>query len=307
MEVSTSNRKDRLIDGTASDENSFQNAKGLSIYYKKWLPKDPTTIKGLLICMHGIGEHCDRYSHLFEKIAANDIAVFSMDHHGHGKSEGERVSCNSLTDFVDDGNQLTKLAKEQLSASSSSSINLLTFLMGISFGGLVSCHMDLSKAHSWDGLIICAGALGVELNCVMKIQKALSSLLYLLVPRVRMVPAVRLEDLSKDLNAVKQYAEDPLNVVGNLRVNVGYHTLKGMEKLEKERSNIAAPVLVIHGSADKCTDPKAAEEFCAATGSSDRTFKLFDGLYHMIFHEPEQEEVINYVVNWIQQRALVAP
>jgi alpha-beta hydrolase superfamily lysophospholipase len=37
-------------------------------------------------------------------------------------------------------------------------------------------------------------------------------------------------------------------------------------------------------------------------GSADKTLELFDGLYHETMNEPEQGEVLDLVVGWLDER-----
>jgi alpha-beta hydrolase superfamily lysophospholipase len=38
-------------------------------------------------------------------------------------------------------------------------------------------------------------------------------------------------------------------------------------------------------------------------GATDKTIKVYDGLYHEIFNEPERDEVIDDLVAWLAERA----
>jgi alpha-beta hydrolase superfamily lysophospholipase len=40
----------------------------------------------------------------------------------------------------------------------------------------------------------------------------------------------------------------------------------------------------------------------AAVGSPDVELKLYPGLYHEVFNEPEQDQVLDHVVSWINAR-----
>lgn len=43
------------------------------------------------------------------------------------------------------------------------------------------------------------------------------------------------------------------------------------------------------------------EPRCVATG--DRTLKLYPGLYHEVFNEPEREQVMDDLVAWLLERS----
>jgi lysophospholipase len=37
-------------------------------------------------------------------------------------------------------------------------------------------------------------------------------------------------------------------------------------------------------------------------GSQDKTFKRYDGLFHEILNEPERQEVVNDIADWLDER-----
>jgi alpha-beta hydrolase superfamily lysophospholipase len=42
-------------------------------------------------------------------------------------------------------------------------------------------------------------------------------------------------------------------------------------------------------------------------GSTDKTLRLYDGLYHEILNEPEQETVITDLLDWLNAHTNAAP
>ena len=61
---------------------------------------------------------------------------------------------------------------------------------------------------------------------------------------------------------------------------------------------INKPFLLMHGSDDRITSPKASEEFVANT--SDRTrLRIWDGLYHELHSEFEYKEIAKYIMDWL--------
>ncbi|ALF05031.1 putative monoglyceride lipase [Vaccinia virus] len=47
--------------------------------------------KALVFISHGAGKHSGRYDELAENISSLGILVFSHDHIGHGRSNGEKM------------------------------------------------------------------------------------------------------------------------------------------------------------------------------------------------------------------------
>jgi alpha-beta hydrolase superfamily lysophospholipase len=57
----------------------------------------------------------------------------------------------------------------------------------------------------------------------------------------------------------------------------------------------------MHGTADRLTSHQASQEFAAKAPNC--TLKLWEGLYHETHNEPEKEEVIAFVVGWIDRHS----
>jgi alpha-beta hydrolase superfamily lysophospholipase len=62
---------------------------------------------------------------------------------------------------------------------------------------------------------------------------------------------------------------------------------------------------VMHGTADRIVPVAASLMVHDGALSEDKRLELYDGLYHEILNEPEQDRVMNDVVGWIKARAPV--
>jgi alpha-beta hydrolase superfamily lysophospholipase len=59
------------------------------------------------------------------------------------------------------------------------------------------------------------------------------------------------------------------------------------------------PILLLHGEADRLTAPVGSQFMAETVASTDKQLKLYPGLYHEIFNEPERDSVIGDVTDWI--------
>ncbi|KAG7400073.1 hypothetical protein PHYBOEH_006979 [Phytophthora boehmeriae] len=89
----------------------------------------------------------------------------------------------------------------------------------------------------------------------------------------------------------------------------GHESLQAMTRLQQdpkvpdsESAFCAVPMLFLAGSADGVSDQQASIKFFASMGNTDKEFKLFDGLYHKVYEEPEKEDVLNYLAQWLLRR-----
>ena len=57
---------------------------------------------------------------------------------------------------------------------------------------------------------------------------------------------------------------------------------------------------MMHGEDDRLTSPEGSREFFAHVGSADKTLKIYPGLYHEIFNEPEKDAVLAEMTDWLE-------
>ena len=61
-------------------------------------------------------------------------------------------------------------------------------------------------------------------------------------------------------------------------------------------------MLILHGGDDKMASPTGSEKLYAGIASSDKTLKIYPGLYHEIFLEPEKYSIYAEIYDWIEQK-----
>ena len=70
----------------------------------------------------------------------------------------------------------------------------------------------------------------------------------------------------------------------------------------EQAGRITVPVLIMHGSDDTLADPAGSVRFSSAVGSSDRTVSIWPGCYHELHNEPEADDVLTTIIDWIDAR-----
>jgi len=66
---------------------------------------------------------------------------------------------------------------------------------------------------------------------------------------------------------------------------------------------ISIPVLIMHGSADSIAPLRGSRMLAERISSPDKMLTVYDGLYHEILNEPEQDRVIAEIADWLDARA----
>ena len=72
-----------------------------------------------------------------------------------------------------------------------------------------------------------------------------------------------------------------------------------MAAVRANAARISLPMLLLHGSEDTATAPEGSRFLAEHIASTDRELKLYPGLFHEIFNEPERDSVIADVTGWI--------
>jgi alpha-beta hydrolase superfamily lysophospholipase len=63
---------------------------------------------------------------------------------------------------------------------------------------------------------------------------------------------------------------------------------------------LALPCLLMHGNADALVPAADAAPLFERIGSQDKTIRIWPGLFHEIFNEPERAEVLGVTADWLE-------
>jgi acylglycerol lipase len=268
-------------------ETLFTTADNIRLYEKTW---GLDNAKGVVLITHGIAEHSGRYEHVALSLNSAGYSVVAFDLRGHGKSSGKRNYINSFQDYLND-------LDEVLTRTKSIFPDLPLFLFGHSMGGGIVTLFTIEGKADVKGIILSAPSVKVSDDISPLLQK-ISGLLSIIAPKL---PAVKLEsaDISKDPSVVEAYDNDPLNYRGGILARTGSELLKSTKLISAQASTISLPILIMHGTSDKLADVSGSQMLYEKVSSQDKTLKLYEGLYHEIFNEPEQDQVKADMIAWL--------
>jgi len=272
-------------------ESDFTGVHGTRIVYDVWRPDGAPT--GILLLAHGLGEHARRYDHVVERLVGLGLVVYAPDHRGHGRSGGKRIELRDWSEFIDDLHQLSAIAITE-------NPGLPRFLLGHSMGGAIALTYALDHPDELAGLIVSAPAVVVTAGkptFVVEIGKIIG----------RFAPNVPVETLdakavSRDPAVVAAYESDPLVYHGKVKAGIARGMVTAAESFPARLPSLTMPTLVLHGTEDRLADVSGSRMIAERAGSPDLTLKTYDGLFHEVFNEPEQEKVLDDVVDWLRPR-----
>lgn len=276
-------------------EFGWESPSKVKIYAQSWMP-DPKKFKApkaIILVIHGLGEHSGRYEHLAEYFCAKGIGVLANDRSGHGKSGGKKGHIAKYEQTLDD---IVKLHSE----ASRRFPNVPVFLYGHSMGGGIVLNYILRKKKT--GLKGCI-ATGPALKLAFEPSKfmvGLGKFMRGIWPSFSQNNELDVNQVSRDATVVKAYVDDPL-VHSKITSETGIGLLEFGKYALDNVGKLNLPVLVMHGSKDGLTSPEGTTQF-AEKAEGDITLKIWDGLYHEIHNEPEQQEVFDYTYQWMQSK-----
>ncbi len=274
---------------TTPREDRVPVRNGLQIFIRSWLPAAPP--RAIVGIVHGVKSHSGYYGWTAEQLVARGFAVYAVDLHGRGRSEGERFYLEQMADYVDDAHTLVTLAKSRHPA-------VPFFLLGHSAGGVISSVYTLEHQAELTGFICESFAFQVYApDLALTVVKGLSHL----VPHVHVLK-LKTEDFSRDPVAVQAMLDDPLIADEVQPTNTVAELARADERLKREFPQITLPVLILHGTADKVTRPGGSQFFYDTTGSADKTLKLYDGHAHDLLNDIGREGVMGDIVGWLEAR-----
>jgi alpha-beta hydrolase superfamily lysophospholipase len=274
-------------------EEKVRGPGGLGIFVRSWTPG--SAARAVVVICHGVNSHSGYFTWTAEQLVSSRLAVYALDLHGRGQSDGERFYLDRMSDYVHDVHAVVSLARARHAG-------LPVFLLGHSAGGVVSCVYTLEHQADLAGLICESFAFQVAApDFALAVVKGLSHL----APHAHVL-RLKNEDFSRDPRVVDAMNRDPLIANEVQPTKTVAELVRADERLKAEFPLITLPVFILHGTADTVTNPAGSQRFFDTAGSSDKTLKLYDGHVHDLLNDVGKEQVIDDIRHWIEARVPVA-
>ncbi|WP_194819295.1 alpha/beta hydrolase [Nocardia sp. XZ_19_385] len=272
---------------TRTEDGSFEGV-GSRIAWRAWLPDGET--RAVVVLVHGIAEHSGRYVHVGTRLADAGFAVYALDHVGHGKSEGGKANIGSMSGSADNVEGMLELASREQPG-------VPRFLLGHSMGSLIVLYLATRAPLKVDGIVVSAPPLDIPVG--NPLQKLVAPVLSRLTPNLGVL-TLDSSMISRDPAVVAAYDADPLVYRGKLPARTATEILQATDIVKARLDKLTVPMLVLHGTADALAAPSSSDLIERGAATKDLTVLRYDGLYHEVFNEPEQDKVLGDVVEWLQ-------
>jgi acylglycerol lipase len=270
-------------------EFGWQGQAGQEIFAQKWQPDVP--VRGAVSLVHGLGEHSGRYAHVAKRFTQAGYALVGFDLPGHGRSEGPR----GHSSFQEICQEIDCL----LSKTAELYPGVPHFIYGHSMGGVLTLYYTLQRHPALNGAIVTSPGLATGIP-VPGWKVTLAKIMARLSPSFSMSNGLDRNNLSRDAAVIATYASDPL-VHDRISARLGLDLLTLGEGIIAQAQDFPLPLLLMQGAQDHIVSLAATNAFAKNVPSEKLTFKVWDGLCHETHNEPEQDQVIQTMLTWLDQ------
>lgn len=278
--------------GGESRLSTFVASDGDNIAIQDWPLLHGSVLRGVVVLVHGLGEHAGRYDAAAHQLNAWGFAVRGYDQYGHGESGGVRGGLPT------DRRLLVDLADIVATTRTRMDKGCPLILLGHSMGGLVAARFVSLKSRSVQGLVLSSPALDAGLG---RWQKLAIALLAKVMPGFRMANGLDVTALSHDRGVIHAYQNDPL-VHDRISARLARFIDQGGAATLASAPAWKVPTLLLYAGDDKLVNPAGSRAFAEAVPSKIITTHCFDAMFHEIFNEPDSAAVFAALKAWLDAR-----
>lgn len=266
---------------------------GIKLISRRYEPAERLEARSLVI-VHGASEHGGRYDHVARLFADRGWTVVVGDNRGHGRSGGNPMHVRRFEDYLQDLDAIWDFHRLDPQR---------TVLLGHSFGSLISARFAETRSHKMSALVLLAPLLRLKVR-VNPLVIAWGKLVSFLIPTVRFESRVDPRDTTRD--EVSLAAREADQMIHRF-VTCGwfFEMRAALKAVWKEIGSLRMPVLVAQGGSDRIVDPEVARPWLDLVPSSQKELKWFPDHYHELHNEPDWQDIMTSVAEWLEERVSV--
>ncbi len=249
--------------------------------------------KGLVVMVHGMGEHCWRYEHVANVFKGQGLNVLRFDLPGHGLSSGKRGHITAYKDVLAPIHYFLNHMNPELPK----------FLFGHSMGGNIVLGYLLFKQPKLAGAIIASPWVALAFKPGF-LKTVLAKIANRIFPSLVKKNYLEVDSLSRDYDVVNSYEEDDL-VHDWISPRLFVEMSKVATLIQLRCKEIKNPCMLYHGKEDAITAHWATK--LISEKMEQAQFVSYDSGYHEMHNEPNKEEVFDNIRAFVDQRLAALP
>jgi lysophospholipase len=255
-----------------------------------WKWETENEAKGVIVIVHNMLEHTGRYAYLITMLRRNGYHVIMGDLPGQGQtSRSNKGQIKNFDVYHENVLEWVKIANEY---------KIPTYVIGVGLGGLIMLNLLERVEVPIEGLALISPILEFQKSGKSRKDKIVANVSNI-AKDTRFKVGIDANDLTRNSEVIEETLEDQL-----MLTKVTYHWYKQVCEVMKETVTHLTdinkiPLLLMYGTEDKVADTKLMEEIKNKVKSDELYFKAWEGLYHEVHNEPERDEVMRYILSFL--------
>lgn len=282
---------------------------GTELFFRCFAPagiaESESKIEGLVLAVHGFGEHSGRYAELAEEACSKNMLFACFDLRGHGKSGPRRGDVENLHALVLDVLFVVNHARSLLGLHNKK--ELFFGLLGHSFGGLLVTYAASILQDACPPVFLSSPCYRVLQN-VPQWKKMAAATLPKIVPLAPVPIDIKPENISENPENNAAYFADEMNLV-SISARFGAIFLGSMQEdmVNRAAQSLRSPITLVFAGADKLVDPARTKAVAPLFPKGRLRTLEIEGAGHEIFNELPKYRIpaVAEFVRWIEQRGMV--
>ncbi|UDI77986.1 alpha/beta hydrolase [Staphylococcus taiwanensis] len=255
-----------------------------------WKWETEQDAKGVVVIAHNILEHTGRYAYVITMLRRNGYHVIMGDLPGQGQtSRANKGQLENFEVYHETLIEWVRLANEY---------KLPTFVMGVGLGGLILLNVLEKNELPIEGMLLLSPMLELKRNNKTRKNMFISNI-GKSSKETRFKLGVEYSDLTRNDEVIEETNNDGLMLkkVTYKWYNIVLETMK--ETLDHIKDIHPIPTLLMYGTEDRLLDIQSFSELKTQLPTTEFYFKAWQGLYHEIQNEPERDQVMRYVLTFL--------
>ncbi|MEX6365818.1 alpha/beta fold hydrolase [Staphylococcus haemolyticus] len=246
--------------------------------------------KGVVVIVHNILEHTGRYAYVITMLRRNGYHVIMGDLPGQGQtSRANKGQLEHFDIYHETLIEWVRIANEY---------KIPTFVMGVGLGGLILLNVLEKTELPIEGMLLLSPLLEFKRN-----NKTRKNMLISNVGKgskdARFKLGIETKDLTRNDEVIEETKQDGLMLrkVTYKWYNILLEIMKDTVQHFKDIQSM--PTLLMYGTEDKLLELRSFNELKNNLNTNEFYFKVWEGFYHEIHNEPERDQVMRYVLTFL--------
>jgi len=260
------------------------------ILYQSW---NIASSRAVFLLVHGLGAHSGRWEPLAQFFLQQNIASYALELQGFGQTQGIKGHIDSFDTYFDDILSLARIICKEYPDKK-------IFLIGESFGGLLSYLLAHRAPELFSGLVCIAPAFSI------RIQVSLWDYIWVFFNlfknpkkqfKVNFVGEMCTRDPQYQEQIDTDFKEHRL-VSAQFILNYFY----AQRSVRKIATKLSIPALFLIPIQDKLVNPHASKVVFYRLWAQDKEMIKYPEMFHALSVELDKEKVFDDILKWMDKR-----